>query len=289
MCVINIIHFSHHDLRGDSSPSCNFNLFTPSNPHFNKLNLPYRLTETEFMSQRQPPHEFALCPTHINSCCVVYKQTTPCPLWRFHSSDDVGGVNAAGCPNLESMSFVGPRHPKTVSQARISLLSTADEIHKQKLTMDRNIVEASELMELLLLELAEACASLLHKHQPAAKRQAFFLRELETPLNQCAELCEKIREADEAISELFKVFLQRRKGMADLVVALEKKNKDTSTVQEFAGCDVYPVGKARQILRELSVANVREVCEGPVRRGRELRKEMVRLLERVETFMQPVS
>lgn len=151
-------------------------------------------------------------------------------------------------------------------------------------------------MELLFLELAEACATTFqplrqqHQQEPAAKRHAFFVREFERPLNRCAELCQKIREADEKIGELFKTFVQKRKGMGELVVAFERKNKEcSSTVQELAGCDVYPVGKAREVLRELSTANVAEVCEGSVRRGRELREEMVRLLEGVERFMQPVQ
>ena len=305
MCVINIIHFSH-----PSAPSS----------AASKLNLPPRLTEPEFLSHQQLPHEFALCPTHINTCCVAYKQTMPCLLWKFHCAVDVGGVNAAACPSLSvtqehhPLSMLLPEdemgttaqdmnasakgesepqqpqlHSQNLSEARTTLLSTADSIHTLKLTMDRTIVEASELMELLFLELAEACATTLqdgHHHEPAAKRQAFFSRELEKPLNQCAELCQKIKEADDKICELFQTFLGRRKGLADLVVAAQKTNGDT--VLELYGGETYPVGKAREVLRELSVANVAEVCEGSVRRGGELREEMVRLLEGVSEFLQPV-
>ena len=336
MCQINIIHFSHPEAQATSNPS------NPSSSSIvAALNLlPTRLTTDEFLSKTQPPHEFAICPTHINNknscCCVAYKQTMPCLLWKLHSSDVANninsGVNASECPSLsvthehhplslliplqapqapqapaapfkksESLTLTTPPIPargsqESLSQARTSLLSTADEIHKQKLTLDRTIVEVSELMELLFLELAEACATTFqplrqqHQQEPAAKRHAFFVREFERPLNRCAELCQKIREADEKIGELFKTFVQKRKGMGELVVAFERKNKEcSSTVQELAGCDVYPVGKAREVLRELSTANVAEVCEGSVRRGRELREEMVRLLEGVERFMQPVQ
>src|SRR4051812_48638635 len=101
MCQINIIHFSHPEAQAASNPSSNPSSIATA------LNLPpTRLTIDEFLSRNQPPHEFALCPMHINndinnSCCVAYKQTMPCLLWKLHSSDVAGnvagGVNAAEC------------------------------------------------------------------------------------------------------------------------------------------------------------------------------------------------
>ena len=177
----------------------------------------------------------------------------------------------------------------SLSSARSTLLSTADALHVQKLTLDRHIIEASELLELLFLELAEACAVLPPSEQhPLAKRHAYFSRKLEEPLNQCAELCQRILEADKKFSELFGEFLLTRKGMAELVLATARNNRESSAVHElYGGCEVYPLGKAREVLREVSVADVREVCEGSVRRGRALRGEMGKLLEGVERFMMP--
>lgn len=363
MCRINIIHFSphHHDFHSEAPPNSlrltticnNCNLFNSksSSIAFAKLNLlPRRPTEDEFMTQRQPPHQFVLCPTHVNSCCcVAYKQTTACLLQKFHSagwqwqdvaaataattaaaaaaadvdgdvngdvnSDGDGGgygVDVAGCPNLLVTREYHPLsllltnledfHPflavdqedqddlggdddiqhfqfQSFSQARTSVLGTADEIHKQKVVMDKHLLEASELLEQLFLDLADARAT-IHARQPAQRRASFF-REFEIPLQRAVELCQKIREADERICEDFKVFLQRRKGMSNLLMAIDKK--------ETINSGFYPISKARQDLTELSASNIREVCEGSLRRGRELSAELVRLLDAVSNFVQPVQ
>ncbi|KAJ4420287.1 hypothetical protein N0V85_000635 [Neurospora sp. IMI 360204] len=305
MCRINIIHFSHHDFHQDSLTTCNCNLFNPS---FSivaaaKLNLLPRPTEDEFMTHRQPQHQFVLCPTHPT--------TTPCLLQKFHHSSAVGGVNAAGCPNLavtaeyhplsmiidnnenseselasvdqDDLGLGGDDVPRfqSLSQARTAIFSTADEIHKQKVVIDKHLVEAAEVMEGLFLDFAHARATM----QPLPAQRLAFFREFERPLNQCAELCHKIREADESICENFKAFLQRRKGMSNLLMAVEKKD----ALQETINSGGYSVSKARQDLTELSASNIREVCEGSLRRGRELSTELVRLLDAVSNFVQPVQ
>ncbi|KAK3348156.1 hypothetical protein B0H65DRAFT_422862 [Neurospora tetraspora] len=300
MCRINIIHFSphHHDFHSEAPPNSlrltticnNCNLFNSksSSIAFAKLNLlPRRPTEDEFMTQRQPPHQFVLCPTHVNSCCcVAYKQTTACLLQKFHSAgwqwQDVAAATAATTAAAAAAADVdGDVNGdfQSFSQARTSVLGTADEIHKQKVVMDKHLLEASELLEQLFLDLADARAT-IHARQPAQRRASFF-REFEIPLQRAVELCQKIREADERICEDFKVFLQRRKGMSNLLMAIDKK--------ETINSGFYPISKARQDLTELSASNIREVCEGSLRRGRELSAELVRLLDAVSNFVQPVQ
>ncbi|KAK3486782.1 uncharacterized protein B0T23DRAFT_447950 [Neurospora hispaniola] len=340
MCLINIIHFSHHHdfsppvqtpNTNSSSSSSSFSISTTCNNYH--LSNPTRLTEQEeLMSlQRLPQHHFVPCPTHTNNHCVVYKQTMPCLLQRFHSSSSAaaaevnananadseegeGGINVLStCPNLqltneyhplsllladnnntESNSIIpGPIHrfqtsdttttttTTTLSQAKTTLLSTADEIHQQTVVLNTHILETCSLLTPLFQKLAAVHTT--HTTQPTtpllqrAQTRALFMQlESEVPLQRASELCQAINQAEVKIRELFKVFLQRRKSMSDLLVAVENKEGTDSA---------YTISKARRDLRELSVANIREVCEEPVRRGREVVGEVVRVLEGVESML----
>ncbi|KAK3490049.1 hypothetical protein B0T13DRAFT_519650 [Neurospora crassa] len=371
MCLINIIHFSHHhdfyppaettntnsSTSSSSSSSSSISTTSTTFNNYHLSNLTRLTAQEELISlQRLPQHHFVSCPTHTNHHCVIYKQTMPCLLQRFHSSPAAAaaaaanttaaaevnananadseegndGINVSTCPNLqltneyhtlnllladntttttttnnnnntESNSIPGPiqRQPvqhqpfQTLSQAKTSLLSTADAIHQQTIKLTTHILETCSLLEPLFQKLAAVPTTQpmtlpQSHHQPGQQQQqqqqtrALFsvFREFEIPLQRASELCQAINHADAKIRELFSVFLQRRQEMADLLpVAVE--NKD----MEGIDCGVYTVSRAKQDLRELlSTENIREVCQEPVRRGREVVREVVRVLEGVEGY-----
>lgn len=372
MCHVNIIHFSHHHeiSHPAETPNTNSSTITTTSTTYNNCNLsnPNRLTRQEELisHQRLPQHRFVRCPTHTNHRCVVYKQTMPCLLQRFHSSPaaapaaaapaapaapttttpaevntnvnaspaehEGGMINVSTCPNLQLTSEHHPlrllldntttttttnnvninnsengesmpggdgvqQRSQTLSQAKTTLLSTANELHQQTIKLNTHILETCSLLEFLFQKLAahthththtnsthtHTQAMTLQRHQPAQHQPAPFniFKELEIPLQHATELCQEINQADAKITDLFKTFLQRRKEMVDLLTSM-------AALQQGGlnnGAYPYTTSKARQDLRELSTGNIREVCEEPMRREWEVVREVVRVLEGVEGML----
>ncbi|KAK3388780.1 hypothetical protein B0T20DRAFT_397766 [Sordaria brevicollis] len=293
MCQINLLHFS--------SPTASFRTAS---------NIPARpSSEADFITNSYPTHQFTPCPTHhltnSDGVCVAYKQATPCRLYRFHSAEDLD-LSFHECPSLvvthehHPLSLIIPSssQPATsrsrdvddsdlvalegamtdiatlesLKQAKAALLKVADEIRSHIVVIDNAVVEGSKVMERLFIDFALAA-------DDVSTEQAFLLTR-ETQLQRAVAYCREIRECDEKVCELFREFLVRRKRMEEMVVAVEKEGIAVAS-EEGAG---YSVEKAKVDLRQLSPENVNDECEGPLTRGRELRGELVRLLEAVEGF-----